>query len=655
MLRRRFSTGAALCGTFLVSSTVLAQDALAPGAAATDPPTLVALGVHWPISGDDNRNATVAVRYRQTPDGTFRDALELHRIRPEVVNGHPVSEAFAGSIFDLLPGTTYEIELVADDPDGGGTTVTLTATTRDVPSDPAAPNVVSVTDAAGLEDALGSAQPGDVIELADGVYTGVFSIEASGTPDAPIVIRGQSQAATILDGDGAAGNILEVYGSHVHLERLTMRNANRALRFQGGGAEGNVVRRVRIEQISLGIGGREGQRDFYLCDNDLAGPLVWPHIYTDDGGEFANVDGIEVFGDGHVVCHNRFIGFGDSIKMGQPGRSVDFYGNEVLSAYDNAIELDYAERNVRVLRNRLTNSYAPMSFQPVYGGPAYAIRNVVVNVAHEQLKFHSLGGTEETSGMIVLHNTFVSSSHAMTLHDDTTSHDFVVRNNLFIGPTDTLDSKSVEYIAPIDGGVFDNNGWYPDGRFDFGPAGDWGSFDEMAQSGVFEGNGVLLATPILESGVVGPATFTTALEPVDVTPAPSSGALDAGVGLANINADFEGAGPDLGAQERGCPIPVYGPRAQGVDESNYDPTCSGEGGGGEGGGTPGAGGGPAGGGAQGGGAESSGGGSADDSDGDGADDGCGCAVVGARDGAGAWLFAFAAVGLFVGRRRRRTY
>jgi hypothetical protein len=41
---------------------------------------------------------------------------------------------------------------------------------------------------------------------------------------------------------------------------------------------------------------------------------------------------------------------------------------------------------------------------------------------------------------------------------------------------------------------------------------------------------------------------------------PGSAAVDAGVVLPNINDDFTGRGPDLGAYELGRPIPHYGPR-----------------------------------------------------------------------------------------------
>src|SRR5262249_11968460 len=129
------------------------------------------------------------------------------------------------------------------------------------------------------------AAPGDGTPLADGVCAGPFVLDASGTAANPIVLRGTSIDGTVLDGgDCDSCNVLEVYGSDVHVERLTLRHANRALRFQTAGAVGNVVRRVHARDVRLGFGSREDQRDFYLCDNALEGRLLWPHVYFDDGG-----------------------------------------------------------------------------------------------------------------------------------------------------------------------------------------------------------------------------------------------------------------------------------------------------------------------------------------------------------------------------------
>src|SRR5262249_1428721 len=143
------------------------------------------------------------------------------------------------------PATRYEIEVHAIDPDGSvDQTFSLSGTTRDVPHDPEVPREVLVSDEAGLKQALSAAGPGGVIMLADGVYAGPFILDASGTPADPIVVRGTSEDGTVLDGgDCDDCNVLEIYGSFVHVERLSLRDALSALRFQTPGAEGNVVRR----------------------------------------------------------------------------------------------------------------------------------------------------------------------------------------------------------------------------------------------------------------------------------------------------------------------------------------------------------------------------------------------------------------------------
>jgi hypothetical protein len=543
-----------------------------------DRPTLIALGVQVLISGDADHDAAITMRYRPVGAPAWADALPLVRVRPESVEGRVVPEQFAGSIFDLRPSTTYEIELHATDADGAvDETHLLVATTRAVPGDPAMPRVVPVSDASSLAAALAAARPGDVISLADGIYGGAFGLSASGTAADPIVIRGASTAGTILDGGGCDCNVIEVYGSFVHVERLTLRNATRGLRFQTAAAEGNVVRRVRIEDTRLGIGSRQDQLDFYLCDNVLEGRLAWPHVYSDDGGAHSDDDGILIQGHGHVVCHNRIRGYGDAIKTAQAGaRAIDVYGNEVLSAYDNGVELDYGEGNVRCWRNRFTNTYTPLSFQPIYGGPAYAIRNVVVNVADEQLKFHGVGGATGPSGVLAYHNTFVSPARALSMFASVAGHHFRIRNNLFVGPQTLEGTKTVDWLGAIDDGAFEGDGYYPDGmfRFNLPPGGvvSHASFAAMQAAGM-ETSGLLLAEPIFAGGLVAPASYALTLAPQDVTPDATSAAVDAAGALANVSTAFAGTGPDLGAIERGCPPPIFGVRSEGVDEANEPFGC----------------------------------------------------------------------------------
>jgi len=557
-----------------------AGDVLVPGAALLDPPTILSLGVQLLIDGDDDHDAEVTVRYRALGDLDWRDGLPLVRVRPEYVTGRAVPAQFAGSLFDLAPATTYEIELRAVDGDGPvDQTIALEGTTRAVPADPVAPVPVVVSSAATLAAALASAAPGHVITLVDGTYSGPFALYASGTAANPIVIRGTSTTGTVLDGNGCGScNVLEVYGSHVHVERLTLEHANRGLRFQGAGAEANVVRRVRIRDVRLGIGSRTDQRGFYLCDNVIEGRLAWPHVFRDDGGARADDDGIRLEGSGgHVVCHNQISGFGDAVKLAQDGaRAVDVYGNEILSAYDNGFEFDGSEGNVRAFRNRFTNTYATLSFQPVFGGPAYALRNVVVNVADEQLKMKALGVVppQEPSGIVVLHNTFVSPEIALNLQTPATTRNLLMANNLFVGPS-PAGPRVVDWTGPLADFTIDFDGWFPAGRFDWNAAGDWPSFAAMVAAGVLEPHGTLLTEPIFANGLRAPASYAVTLPGQDVTLAATSNAVDAGAVFPNVGDGFTGAAPDLGALERDCPVPLYGVRPEGIDETNAPFGCGG--------------------------------------------------------------------------------
>src|SRR5690242_13800945 len=102
-----------------LSTPAFADDVLHPGTPELDPPTITALGVALPITGDDNFTATVGVRYRVSGTTTWHDALPLQHVHAEVVMGFTVEPSFAGSIFDLAPDTDYDIELHATDADGG--------------------------------------------------------------------------------------------------------------------------------------------------------------------------------------------------------------------------------------------------------------------------------------------------------------------------------------------------------------------------------------------------------------------------------------------------------------------------------------------------------------------------------------------------------
>ncbi len=581
MARPRILCAAAVSAATAWVAPAWALDALTIVDVVVDRPTHHALGVQVLTSGDDDRDARVTARYRKKGESEWRVAPTLFRVLPETVTQHTVPEQHAGSVFDLAPGATYEIEIQATDPDGGGGTRVVEGTTRPYPRrEPATPRAVAVTDEASLSSALAAAQAGDVITLANRVYVGSFSMSASGTVDNPIVLRGASAEGAILDGDGCgACNVLEIGGSHVHVERMTLRNATRALRFFGA-TTGASARHLIIRNVVHGIGSQAGQSDFTICDNDIEGRLVWPWVFAGDAASHWDDRGVDMNGNGHVVCHNRIKGFGDPVVNKTRGaRAWDVHGNDIAESFDGT-ELDESEGNARLYRNRFTNVMAPISIQPSLGGPLYAIGNVILNCGDEPIKLKSLGGVEEPSGVLVHHNTFVSSRMALNLQTPITQHNFAVTNNLFVGPRVLSGARAADWTAQIDRGRFDFNGWFPDGEFFLGVENGqnrlYEDFAAMKAAGVVEMGGRLLAEPLFASGIVGPASSEAVFAAGSVVLAEGSNAIDGAEPIDGINDGWASAGPDLGAVERGCAEPTYGPRDEANDEIVTPIHCRGD-------------------------------------------------------------------------------
>jgi len=115
------------------------------------------------------------------------------------------SEAESGV---LSPGTTA---LIADTGASGGSAVRFGATSGGAVNCPTEGRVRNVTTSIQLTSVLLSAQPGDIITLADGTYSGKYVASAAGTVDQPITIRGSDKA--ILDAGDTTGYPLKIAGS----------------------------------------------------------------------------------------------------------------------------------------------------------------------------------------------------------------------------------------------------------------------------------------------------------------------------------------------------------------------------------------------------------------------------------------------------------
>ena len=496
--------------------------------------------------------------------------MNLLRVRPDTLGresppgqyGLPSpGEEFAGSIFGLSAGETYEIKVTVTDPDGGGGTQTIVAATRALPPvAPGNPNEIVATTSSEFSSALANASPGDVVRLAAGTYQGAFSVSASGTAADPIIVRGAGIADTIVDASGASYG-LTVSGSHVIVEHFSVTNSVWGARLSG--SHNITIRQMRFASVERGIDGRNGShRDYYICDNVLEGTHVWPDVSSSTW----NDEGIVVTGEGHVICHNTISGFGDALGTSQntslPNRAIDFYGNDVLWTGDDGMELDYVHRNVRAFANRISNSGMGVSVQPSWGGPVYIIRNVMVNHAHSAYKFNN-----DPSGIIVLNNTSVRTQgrgnfggaawpqlgYRQSDGDWSYVANFVFMNNLAIGVT-----RPAKFTSNIILGTIDHNGWWPDGTFDFYDT--FANLADVQARSSYEASGLILSDPFFEDDLALGGDYTAAVADPQVVLRANSNAVDAGMVFPNVTDGFTGNAPDLGAWERGQARSIYGVR-----------------------------------------------------------------------------------------------
>lgn len=365
----------------LAAAGAYGQNATQAGQFVVEHPTLLNLGFEWPITGDANRNAAVAVQFRATGETEWRPALPLVRVGGERVFrtrehlDYTVPDGFAGSILNLRPGTEYECRFTMTDADGlqGQAEHTVKVRTRAEPKpfsggrtlhvyppghegariEPSFTGILQAYYGAGLGDWSvvweQRAQPGDTLLVHAGLYKperlnyvdpmmapfdGTLSLTLKGTPEKPITIRAAGDGEVVFDGDGNH-RFFDVMASQYHIfDGLTIRNTDVAI-FAGQkevlGAVGLTVRNCRFEQVGFGVWTEfAGSSDFYIADNlflgredrmrliGWTGPL-WASAGPYGSHELKSYYAVKVYGQGHVIAHNAIAYFHDGIAISTYG------------------------------------------------------------------------------------------------------------------------------------------------------------------------------------------------------------------------------------------------------------------------------------------------------------------------------------------------
>ncbi|MDX2270212.1 MAG: hypothetical protein NW208_19075 [Bryobacter sp.] len=510
--------------TALWAQNISVQDNVKPGRFHVEHPTLLNLGFEWLVEGDANRNATVEVRFRKQGETDWKPALPLLRIGGERVfrerekMTYTVPHGFAGSIFNLDPGTAYECEFTMKDPDGvdGKAVERAVVKTRTEPISYAGGRVLHVypndhegpkqePSFIGLKAAyygegrgdwtsvrMVKAQPGDTILMHAGLYRpdrlnyvdplsapfhGYMSLSLKGTAEKPITIKGAGDGEVILDG---AGNhkIFDVVASAHHIfENLTFRNTEIAL-FAGEkevmGATNLTVRNCRFEDVGVGIWTENADsQDFFISDNLFLGRedqmrmIGWNQAGQRSAGIYPSHHlrsffAIKLYGPGHIVRHNAVAYFHDGICLSTYGPPADDpeKRSSSIDIYNNDIHLsndDFIETDGGAHNIRVFHNRGINAAHNGYSAQPMFGGPVyfIRNIAYNIPLGNVLKFNAAPAGIVAYHNTFIGEQGAREPYSNAHFH-----NNLFLGK-DTAGKGIMTWAHRTAQYSSDHNGYRP--------------------------------------------------------------------------------------------------------------------------------------------------------------------------------------------------
>jgi hypothetical protein len=501
-----------LATALLAPLSLVAQDRVRAGELYVEPPTLVSLGFEWSIEGDEDRDATVEVSYRTAGEGAWFEGLPLVRVGGERINENALQyttpHMFAGSIFELEPGTVYECRFVMRDPDGvdGDAERTVTVETRAEPvpyegggvyhvyppgyqgarEEPAFTGLLAAyfTGSSGSDNFNtfpARVGPGDTILVHAGVYrddrysyggglgtisSGTYFLTANGTPDRPIVIKAAGDGEAIFDGDGAYNLFNVMAANYNYFEGLTFRNTE--LVFQAGlkniaGSSGLTLKGNRFEDIGRGVyTDWSGSKDYTITDNVFIGRFdpdqlrgfsgsTWQPYNTDGPPALVSEYAVKVYGSGHVVAYNRISNFHDGVDVATYGNPD---GTPAPVRERMPVSIDFYGNDISHVEDNCIEA----------DGGAHNIRifrNRCFNHGHRALSVQPMfGGPVYFIRNIVYHAPeggavkFTASSSGIVVYHNTllapvkpmllAASNVHYRNNLILGQSESLETFAVE-------------------------------------------------------------------------------------------------------------------------------------------------------------------------------------------------------------------
>lgn len=494
-----------------------------------------------------------SVRFRPGGTSAWREGYPLVH--------DPRDDEYRGSIVGLKPDTSYTVRITLNGEDHE-----LTCRTRNDRFPVAKTTYLKV-----------GTSPEPLVITESGSAKGYHLIVPEENSRATIDVQNSQDYTCVIDADYVIIRGVEFRNAAVHALLIKSRRHDVVVedcRFTfwgriGGprtyGNEGSTDSAIYAER---GSGNLTIQRN--LIENPRGASNDW------DTGHPAGPQAITLINSsgGNVIRYNEIrstedhgyndaIGGGSNYSFeGSPNRDSDIYGNIIANVWDDAIESEGANMNVRIWNNYIEKTFQHIATACTSKGPLYIFRNVF----GESRSTHRdpLGGSMIKTGQrdefaggrkFVFHNTAVQPKGAFHVFSGHVNPNTVTRNNIFDCPGRLTSSREVDIPCDFDYDLFTG--------MDRGIAGE--------RHGI-RGNPSFVKSYGLEFY---PSSTTTTVkwgkvpmqrggrtvnltDPVVTVPNPI---IDSGVKLPNFNDDYAGIAPDLGAFELGRPPIRFGRRA----------------------------------------------------------------------------------------------
>ena len=517
-------------------------------------PTYEAAGLYW-----TNPGATAAtgceVKFRKAGETAWTQGLAMWFDARD-------SEC-RGSLVNLTPGTSYEVEM-------------------NLPGQPAARALQFSTWANKFPVAK-------TIPVVSGSAT--LNITEGGTAAGYVVYEGNGAT---LDGLNTSQYNVTINASYVILRGLNLKGAKQdAIRISPN------VKDVVIEDNDISDWGRTRDGKWgtdmdsgirAVCStptmervtiqrNKIHDPRWSANSWTDGHPAGPQAITISYCGGNHVIRHNDMYSstgkyFNDVIggednftKTGFPHSDTDIYANRLSHAWDDAIEAEGGNRNVRIWGNYIDSTATGIATTVVSVGPTYIFRNVFnrnkffqnrTNDQDDKQPFFKSGGDDSLGHgrRYVFHNTMLQASDGVSLYGlgagagiGGTGSSQLVRN--------TVSMNNIYHLWKPNSAVY-----------------QVGS-DNTFQTDMYNGS---MGTAVI-NGIKATPTYATghgwqSESGGQYQLAAGTPGVDQGTRIANFNDGALGAAPDIGAAESGAAAMKFGIAAA-TDTSSVGTTVPG--------------------------------------------------------------------------------